>query len=375
MAVPGSGEISLGKIRQELQTANYAGGPYTAAATGLDPAENGTYATINTCSPYYPLSANPANMSEWYGYDHDAPCPTNQYALDDGGAGSTNALYDNNNNYPGIVSTSLPDMFGGYVVNFWLKRHEESVVYGGLVSHLYTIPWGVSEPNEIQWTVLWWSDYDTVKNSYKNFIQLAHLTNNSSQTIAVCNLSDSVNTLITQIDPNAYWDSSNAGATNSNGWCNISIHLDYNNWNTDDYIKFFYNGEKLTVDLNSNPNSYDSWHYSYSGEWVIGPDEGSAVFWLAGSSVGAGPSGSEDTSNYIGTLLDEYVLADVTPTDQMAVDFWNNGVPEHPTGSIGDGQRYLYYSFENGSLLGEDFGSQGYDLVDYNSPTQTSDHA
>ena len=51
MAVPGSGEISLGKIRQELQTSNYAGGPYTAAATELDDAENGGYKTINICSP------------------------------------------------------------------------------------------------------------------------------------------------------------------------------------------------------------------------------------------------------------------------------------------------------------------------------------
>lgn len=375
MAVPGSGAISLGQIRQELQTANYAGGAYTAASTSLDLAENGTYATINTCSPYYPLSANPANMSEWYGYDHDAPCAVSQYALDDGGAGSTNALYDSNDNYPGVVSTTMPDMFGNYVVNFWLKRHEASTVYGGLISHLHTVPWGQNEPNEIQWVVLWWSSYDSNVGAYKNMIQLYHATNNAAQLWSVCNLSDDDNKNITNISPSAYWDYSNAGDTNGNGYCNISIHIDNANWGTNDYIKYFYNGQQLVVPINSSPNSYDSWHYSYSGEWEIGPNEGSAVFWLAGSSVGAGPSGSEDTSNYIGTLLDEYVLADVTPTDQMAVDFWNGGTPQHPSGSIGPGQKYLHYSFENGSLLGEDFGSQGYDLVDYNSPTRTSDHA
>ena len=377
MAVPGSGEISLGKIRQELQAANYTSGPYTAASTSLDLAENGTYATINTCSPYYPLSANPANMSEWYGYDHDALCPFNQYALDDGGAGATNFLYDSADNYPGNVSTTMPDMFGNYVVNFWIKRHEASTVYQGLIAHLYTIPWGVGEENEIQWVVLWGSQYDNSVSGYKNFIELYHATNNAAQLWSVCNLSDSNNKNTTNISPNSYWDANNAGDVNGNGWCNISIHIDYSNWDTDDYIKYFYNGQQLDVPLDSTPNSYDSWHYSYSGEWVIGPNEGSATFSIAGSNVGAGPSGSEDTTDYIGTLLDEFVLADITPTDQMAIDFWNSGTPQHPTGSLGGGQKYLYYSFENGSQLGEETGDYGYnyDLVDYNSPTQTSDHA
>lgn len=47
-------------------------GRTSTATISLDDAENGTYATINTSSSSYPNSANPAKMSEWYGYDHSA---------------------------------------------------------------------------------------------------------------------------------------------------------------------------------------------------------------------------------------------------------------------------------------------------------------
>ena len=65
MALPSSGEIKMSQINTEL-------GRTSTAAISLDDAENGTYATINTSSSSYPDSANPAKMSEWYGYDHSA---------------------------------------------------------------------------------------------------------------------------------------------------------------------------------------------------------------------------------------------------------------------------------------------------------------
>lgn len=79
MTVPSSGELSLGKIRQELETGNYSGGPYTTNQTNLSSGETGSYATINTSSPSYPDGIAPYAMSEWYSYDQNftpGPMPT-----------------------------------------------------------------------------------------------------------------------------------------------------------------------------------------------------------------------------------------------------------------------------------------------------------
>ena len=67
MTLPSSGQISMSQINTEL-------GRTSTAEISLDTAENGGYATINTCSPSYPSSGNPASMSEWYSYNHAATC-------------------------------------------------------------------------------------------------------------------------------------------------------------------------------------------------------------------------------------------------------------------------------------------------------------
>ena len=65
---PGGGQqISMSQINTEL-------GRSATAEISLDSAENGSYATINTCSQYYPSSSNPATMNEWHGYNHSAAC-------------------------------------------------------------------------------------------------------------------------------------------------------------------------------------------------------------------------------------------------------------------------------------------------------------
>jgi hypothetical protein len=67
MALQGSGSISMSQINSELQRSS-------TATISLDAAENGSYATINTCSSSRPSSGNPASMSEWYSYNHTASC-------------------------------------------------------------------------------------------------------------------------------------------------------------------------------------------------------------------------------------------------------------------------------------------------------------
>ena len=76
MPVPSSGELSLGKIRQELESTgtgnDYDQGPYTSAETSLSSSSVGIYDTINTGSEDRPNASAPFKMSEWRGYDHHA---------------------------------------------------------------------------------------------------------------------------------------------------------------------------------------------------------------------------------------------------------------------------------------------------------------
>jgi hypothetical protein len=65
MALPSSGSLSFNDIRIELAVP-------TQSPFGLDEAENGTYATINECSAQKPSAANPAQVLEWYSYNHTA---------------------------------------------------------------------------------------------------------------------------------------------------------------------------------------------------------------------------------------------------------------------------------------------------------------
>ena len=87
--IPLTGPINLDRIRQELII--------TDSNFSLDDAENGVYATINPCSQYKPSLANPTTLSEWYGYDHSAPCNSYEYMAtisDIGTSGSCEQIFD-----------------------------------------------------------------------------------------------------------------------------------------------------------------------------------------------------------------------------------------------------------------------------------------
>jgi hypothetical protein len=73
MALPTSGQLSVGAIKTELAVPN---DPFT-----LQNAENGTYTPINVNSTYKPDGALPNTITEWYGYDHTQ-----------GGGGSSSTL-------------------------------------------------------------------------------------------------------------------------------------------------------------------------------------------------------------------------------------------------------------------------------------------
>ena len=69
MTLPASGTISFYDINIEL-------GRSGTALIGIDNAENGDYGAINKCSSPFPASSNPAAITEWYSYNHNASTTT-----------------------------------------------------------------------------------------------------------------------------------------------------------------------------------------------------------------------------------------------------------------------------------------------------------
>lgn len=77
MAVPASGQLSLGKIHRELIYDDYNASTAPGSNVSLKNMSTGVTETLNTSgSTLVPDGSTPHKMSEWYGYDHDASTAT-----------------------------------------------------------------------------------------------------------------------------------------------------------------------------------------------------------------------------------------------------------------------------------------------------------
>ena len=392
MAVPNSGELSLGKIRQELQTANYAGGPYTAAATSLDDAENGTIATINTCSAYYPISTNPANMSEWYRYDHDAACPCfgNAFSLDlvtnyvSALTGSTNwstAVGD---------GRFVPD--DAFTFNWWLKSdagftqtNSTSVSYFILTGEVTYA--GVSSTYE--GTMYLWASVDATQGG--NYLEFTFTVtepgafNTPLLVRSRCYLGqDNGNLDITGVAPDENWDGNNPGNKNDNGFSMITVAYNNADYGTDDYIRWYWNGQKLTVPyFDPGPPYAESHTYSY-----VDPPQ--SMTWgdacaTIGSNIMACSGGYAEIGMH--QLLDEFSMwgadalggSDIT---ELYTGLTYQAVPggvktlcvSEMATNLTAGAPSLHYAFETGSNLGYPYVAN-YQMGYWGTPIQSTENA
>lgn len=119
MPVPSSGQLSLGKIRSEIEGNEYSNGPYTANSTSMKDLEDGNYNPINTNSPTYPDLTSPHKMSEWYEYNHSATGV--QYYLEFDGVNDNIS----DMNHPGLISNGgpYPNLSNtDYSISFWFRN-------------------------------------------------------------------------------------------------------------------------------------------------------------------------------------------------------------------------------------------------------------
>jgi hypothetical protein len=345
MAVPSSSTLSLGQIRQELETANYAGGVYTAVSTSLDAAENGSIKTINKCSALYPISTNPASMSEWYGYDHDAPClkATASFYFD-GGTEDTDELVSEDyiSNTP--WDTLQADIQNKWTLSMWVQIYR-------------TFDAGSGDPGYQRGYGLWWiEDEDngylasiqyipqsTTGNS--NELQLVIATSSGSNNfrswhVEIDNPADNAN--ITQVNDGVNWSESNAGTTNARDFTHlVFVYDDTQATNTDKFL-VYWNGDLLTTNAyntgagGSGPSGipYTGRQYAHFG---IGPIGGLAspyqapwygwIGWMSYCNNFAADQTSVDTLYNSGTTPKQSDITGLDP-NMIHYEFGGNVDPQ-----------------------------------------------
>jgi len=99
MTMPASGTIRMSQINTEL-------GRSSTASISLDTAENGGYAAINQASANRPSSNNPAKLSEWYSYNHNATVLQYTYTLYYGSGNTSSGIFGFTTSSAACSSTS-----------------------------------------------------------------------------------------------------------------------------------------------------------------------------------------------------------------------------------------------------------------------------
>ena len=330
MTLPLSGPLSMSMINTEL-------GRTATSLISLDSASNGVYATINTCSPYYPLSANPESISEWYGYNHLAVCTFSEHSLDVTDQGNQNFIYgDNWSNY----SSDFPDFAaGGFSICFWEQMYAKEVTTFYMTALQKTgttggiVIYASADPAELYFIVngsstssLWTAELDSVSNSS-----------------------------ITGISSGKSWGAGPAestGSTNANNFTHLAFTFDSNQTGADQG-KIYWNGQSLEL--------------SYAGDTV------GAVSW---SDQFLAVGGSYPSELAAGMFIDDYTFytRDALADGEIG-EIYNDGSPQDPSN--------YSFSYDNILYLFEEDGNLGLDtntLYDCGNsvdppPVQSTEHA
>ena len=341
MTLPASGLITLGDINEEL-------GRSRTAAIQLDKAENGDYGTINTCSPFYPVAGNPAKISEWYGYNHNAVCSYSTKSLDCTDNTTTELIYGDDWS---TVSQSQPKLDSegeGFSVAWWnqIKSEQANEYYFTSLQGSTSGSSGVTKGWHIR------AENQTNGNSFL----ILEINDNLLSITWKAQINSSNNTSITSISTDKKWGIGTGyqvGSQNANNFTHLAFTYDSGQTGAD-AVKMYWNGTELQDVTASSSDTLSN--ITWDTEFLS----------VGGSFPGEGGSGC---------FFDEYTLFYENKLEDSEVgEIYNSGAPQASSNYSFNYDNTLY-RFEQSGSLGTD--TQGtYDLNNsQGSPASSTEHA
>lgn len=222
MALQSSGQIKVSDIQSEI-------GQTASSTFSFADAVAGTYATINTASALYPNNSAPHQISEWYGYDHNASSYTNSHYLS---FTTGDALRKTAFSAPFQLSGSQD-----LTVSMWIKK-------------------GTTSANEILF------DMSATSSNTANrfFLQYHYSLNrfvarhrtNSTNYDRQWGVHDNNSSIGCGTSSGTKWSSTNRGNVNGDGWGMLTIVYDASQSNSQNGLKLYWNATEVTSQAGNN---------------------------------------------------------------------------------------------------------------------------
>jgi hypothetical protein len=350
MTLPLSGPLEASDINVELGRSATDVMSITDAATGV-------YATINTCSPYFPNGTAPHAYSEWYGYNHLAPCLNSNFAFSPVDTTSGNFLRSDTLNYETRVSSSKPDPTSQFTLSMWIKIDTNIInTTQGYITFLAETSLAV----DTLLGLIWFSFYDSGTATYHNIFQLDIGNGTYQGFTSIVDVSDVNNATLTGVPNTGGLDQT--GFLDTNGYFLLTCVVDYNNFSTVDYVRWYWNDTPLDVPFySSSPGSLIS---GTTADSPVTPD-------YTGYDLVIGALYAGEISS--GCLIDGYSLfidTALSPSDVTSI--YNGGAVAPLSSYTSISSRVLFYNFEsdNPNLGNETGGNYAFNLDEINFPAR-----
>ena len=347
MTLPLSGPLEASDINVEL-------GRSATAVMSIKDAATGVYATINTCSPYYPNGTAPHAYSEWYGYNHLAPCLNSNFAFSPVDNVSGNFLRSDTLNYATRVSSNKPDPSAQFTLSMWIKIDFSIINAGqGYITFLAT-----STALDRLFQLYWISYYNGNIGAYNNLFNFYVGDATYPGFGSTVDVSDANNTSLSGVPDSGTLDQT--GYLDANGYFLLTCVVDYNNFATSDYVKWYWNDTPLDVPFyTTSPGNFLSQTVS---DTPVTPN-------YTGYDLCIGALYGGEISS--GCLIDGYALfidEALSPSDVTSI--YNSGAVAPLSSYTSISSRVLFYNFEsdNPNLGNETGGNYAFNLDEINFP-------
>lgn len=327
MTLPLTGVLKFSEINTEL-------GRTSTSLIQIDKAENGDYSPINTCGFPRPSSGNPATVSEWYGYDHNAPC---NYSTRSSSYGSYLTDYMESSASIGFDIAQSDD----FSFSFWVKPKWGST--SARTSEPFLFAGGVPTTHV---AIQFIHENTTPENNLLLYVE----SSNGNDVIYEYSLNSTANSSITGVTGSGSSKNWEAGYD----WAHIVVV--YNGGLSQSArSQVYWNGSQLTLTSTTSSGAL-------SGNIV--PSTGT-LYINAGIDVVL----NVFDGNYLMDDMTWYYQTALTSTN--AFDIYNGGLPTDYTSLSSISTSLYHYNFENAANLGEEYAAS-FDLNNLGA-TQSTD--